>query len=158
MSQQPNQSEHLKGVATVFISYAHRDEPYANELRLHLKTLERQGIIRIFTHNNLPPGELSIDAIEKKIEDANMFLLLISPDYLASDFLYEIEMRRALERHQAGQALVIPIILRPSNWEDTPICRLQILPDNAVPISMQKDADKAWNDVTKNIRRLINNI
>ena len=87
-----------------------------------------------------------------------MFLLLISPDYLASDFLYEVEMRRALERYQTGQALVIPIILRPSNWEDTPINKLQILPENAIPISMQKNADKAWNDVTKNIRRMINNI
>jgi len=84
-----------------------------------------------------------------------VILLLVSPDFLASNFCYEKEIKRALELHHAGRACVIPVILRPANWEDTPLADLQALPKDARPVTRWDDRDDAWLDVVLGIRRVV---
>src|SRR5215470_15118354 len=119
----------------IFYSYAHRDEYWRKKLEIHLSTLKRQGLITDWHDRNIGTGKEWAKEIDKHINTANIILLIISPDFIASDYCYSVEMQRALERHAAHEARVIPIILRPVNWEGTPMHKLQALPKNAKAIT-----------------------
>lgn len=139
----------------IFFSYAHEDEDYQKELSKHLKLLERQGIIKSCHDRNITAGEEWKNAIDTHLESAQIILLLISADFLASDYCYDIEMNRALERHEQGGATVIPIIVRAVDWQRSPFGKLQALPKDAKPIATWDDVDQAYTDVVKGIRRVI---
>jgi TIR domain len=115
----------------LFCSYSHRDEHLRDELAKHLKLLERQGLVRTWHDRQIGAGDLWKQAIDKNLEEADIILLLISADFLASDYCFDIEMKIALERHAAGKALVVPVILRPVDWQTTPFRMLQALPKMA---------------------------
>ena len=106
--------------AQLFYSYAHEDEALREMLEKHLKLFQRQGLLASWCDRQIDAGSDWQHAIDEHLETASLILLLISPDFLASDYCYELEMQRALERQQAGQARVIPIILRPCDWQRTP--------------------------------------
>ena len=89
--------------------------------------------------------------IDKNLEDADVILLLVSADFLASDYCYDIEMKRAMERHEAGEARVIPIILRESNWDGTPFAKLEALPKDGKPVVAHDRHDIAWNEISKKL-------
>ena len=97
----------------VFFSYAHRDEALRDELAKHLRLLERQGIITRWHDRRITGGTEWAGAIDEHLRTAQIILLLISADFLASDYCYDVEVRRAMDRHEAGEARVVPIILRP---------------------------------------------
>ena len=82
-------------------------------------------------------------------------MLLISPDFLASDFCYEKEMKRALQRHESSEAVVVPVIIRPVDWEASPFSKLQALPKGAKPVLNWQNPDDAWTDVAKGIRKVV---
>src|SRR5205823_6498299 len=113
---------------TLFYSYAHADEALRNELEKHLSTLKRQGYITDWHDRNISAGWEWASAIDEHLNTAQVILLLVSSDFIASDYCYSIEMTRALERHTTGDACVIPIILRSVDWEDAPFGKLQALP------------------------------
>lgn len=89
------------------------------------------------------------------METSDIIVLLISPDFIASDYCYEKEMRRALERHDKGESILIPVIVRPSDWERSPFSKLQALPTDVKPVTKWTNRDEAWLDVAKGIRRAI---
>src|SRR5262249_53954544 len=113
---------------SVFISYAHEDELLRQRLEAHLSLLRRQGWIADWHDRQILAGDEWAQAIDQHLEAASIILLLISPDFLASTYCYEIELQRALERHQRGEARVIPILLRPCDWQTSPFAHLQCLP------------------------------
>ena len=82
-------------------------------------------------------------------------MLLVSADFVASDYCYDVEMKRALERHDAGKARVIPIILRAVDWHSVPLGKLQALPKDGKPVTLWPDRDSAWNDVATGIRKVV---
>jgi TIR domain len=96
--------------------------------------------------------------IDAQLEQASIILLLVSADFLASNYCYEVEMSRALARHEAGQARVIPIALRSVDWQGAPFAHLQALPTDAQPITKWPDQDEAWTNVTAGIRRAIEDL
>src|SRR5262249_54148473 len=123
----------------IFYSYSHKDEDLRNELEKHLSVLKRNGVIAAWHDRRIVPGAEWRGEIDKHLEASNVSLLLVSSDFLASDYCYEIEMKRAMERHAQGTARVIPIILRMCDWHDAPFGKLQALPKDGKPI-------KAWDD------------
>lgn len=139
----------------VFYSYAHKDEYWRKKLEIHLSTLKRQGLITDWHDRNIGAGKEWAKEIDEHINTANIILLLISPDYIASDYCYSVEMQRALERHAAQEARVIPIILRPVYWKDTPMHKLQALPKNAKPITKWPNRDIAFVDIAESIQMVI---
>lgn len=139
----------------VFVSYSHEDEYLGEQLRLHLAFLLREGIISTWHDREITAGIEWTGEINRNLDQANIILLLISADFLASDYCWDIEMQRALERHEAGQARVIPIILRPVDWQEAPFGKLQALPRNGKPITTWDNADEAFLDVAQGIRRVI---
>lgn len=139
---------------SIYLSYAHKDEKLANELKLHLTSLRRLYNIAIL-NNPIRPGSEWSKELDNNLNKANIILLLISPDFMASDYAYSVELRRAMERHIAQEAYVIPIILRSVDWESTPFSNLEMLPSNAKPIVSWADRDEAFSDVVRGIRRII---
>jgi hypothetical protein len=138
---------------TLFFSYAHRDEELRNELEVHLAMLKRQGIIATWHDRRIIAGEPVDPVISEQLEEADIVLLLVSPYFLASDYCYDIEMQRALEKHEAGTTHVIPVILRPCDWQHALFGKLRATPPDGKPISTFANQHEAFLAVTKDIRK-----
>ncbi len=142
----------------VFFCYSHQDKKLRDKLDLHLSTLKRRFSISDWYDGKITPGSEWEREIDIHINRAHIILLLVSQDFIASDFCYEKEMKRALERHAAGEAIVIPILLRSCLWEETPLSKLQVLPTGAKPITTWSNLDEAFSDVARGIQRAINSL
>src|SRR5260221_610946 len=142
----------------LFYCYAHEDKPIRDELEKHLSWLRRRYQLINWHDREIMPGEEWEQAIDMHLNTANLILLLISSDFMNSDYCYGKEMRRALERHRAGTCRVIPILLRPTYWEDAPFSSLQLLPTDARPITRWSDRDEAFQDVVTEISRTIKDL
>jgi TIR domain-containing protein len=94
-------------------------------------------------------------AIDYQLESADCVLLLVSPDFMESDYCYSIEMERALERHREGSALVIPVIVRPVLWRNTLLGALQALPKDGKPVTDWARLDRAWLNVIEGLRLVL---
>ena len=140
----------------VFFSYSHKDEELRDQLANHLAMMKRNGTIRDWHDRRITAGQQWGEEIDRYLESADVILLLVSPDFLASDYCYDIEVKRAMERHHAGEARVIPIILRYcDDWQSAPFGKLQALPKDARPVNDWPDHDKAFADVAAGIRRAV---
>jgi type I restriction-modification system DNA methylase subunit len=139
----------------LFYSYAREDETLRNQLDRHLAMLKRQGLIREWYDRDISAGRLWVQQIDEHLKSADIILLLISSAFIASDYCYGVEMQQALRRHDAGEARVVPIILRSCDWKAAPFGKLQALPRDARPVTRWKDRDEAFTDVAQGIRRVI---
>jgi hypothetical protein len=128
---------------------------YLRSLKISLAGLRRQGLIREWHDREIIPGEEWEESIDENLATAEIILPLVSPSFINSDYAFEKEMKRALERHERGEARVIPVIVRPTDWEWSPLAKLQALPKNAKPITTWPNADEAWLDVVRGIRKAI---
>lgn len=138
-----------------FISYSHKDAGALDRLHTHLAMLHREGAIEAwFDREILAGGELDAE-ISAQLESCELFLLLISPDFLASDYCVEREMQSALERHAAKNARVVPIIIEPCDWTASPLRQLKALPRDAKPVSEWTNENNAYLDVVNEIRRIL---
>lgn len=135
----------------IFISYSHLDERWRKRLMTFLAPLTFQNIISGWHDRKIVAGESFASEIDKYLNSADIILLLVSADFLASGYCYDVEMKRALERHSNEQAQVIPIILSSCNWEFTPLRELQALPTDARPINTWRDKDRAFKSVVEGI-------
>ena len=142
----------------LFYCYAHEDKLLRDELEKHLSWLRRRYKLTNWYDREILPGEEWEQAIDMHLNTANLILLLISSDFMDSDYCYGKEMRRALERHRAGTCRVIPILLRPTYWEDAPFSSLQLLPTDARPITRWPDRDEAFQNVVSEISRTIKDL
>jgi hypothetical protein len=141
-----------KKTVTVFYSYSHKDDKYRDKLETHLSLLKRQGIIREWHDRKISAGEDWKVAIDKNLESADIILLLVSSDFIASDYCWGIEMKRALSRYKVGKTRLIPIIVRPVDLKDAPFRNIEPLPKNTKPITLWKNRDQAWLEVANGIR------
>ena len=139
-------------MAVVFFVYSHRDEELRDQLEKHLVTLKRQNIVETWHDRRIAAGDEFADKISSELERADVILLLVSADFLASEYCFNVEMRRALERHERKEARVIPIILRPCDWSNTPLKSLLVAPTDGKPVMKWPDRDEAFVDVVKKIR------
>ena len=136
----------------VFVSYDRKDEGLRKELAKHLSTLERSREIASWDNSCIEPGEEAEEQISRNLASAQIILLLVSPDFVASDELWQLWVEQAIARHQAGAAQVIPIILRPCDWQGTPLEGIAPLPKDSKPITRWEDQDEAFLDVVEGIR------
>lgn len=139
----------------VFISSAHKDRKLRDELAEHLSNLRNQRVITDWFDGDIVEGTEWELQIHTHLRTAQVILLLISSSFLASKFCYSTELTEAIARHDAGQARVIPIILRPTDWTGTPFAKLQVLPAYGKPVSQWRSHDEAFADVVRGIRRAI---
>lgn len=141
-----------------FISFSHADDALRAEFEKHLSLLRRQGLLDIWTDRRIHAGSDIHTQIEHQLENADIVLLLVSSDFLASDYCFGIEMKRALERHHEGSALVVPLILRPSDWHAAPFGALKAVPMDGKPVVKWPSVDEGFLDAVQTIRKLLQNL
>lgn len=145
-------------MASLFFSYSHKDENLRDQLEIHLSSLKREGAIDVWHDRRIPAGNELDHEISQALERADVVLLLISPDFLASAYCNDVEMSRAMERHGEGTARVIPVILRPCDWKRTAFGKLAATPRDGRPITKWPDRDEAFLDVVMAIRTALGEI
>jgi len=140
----------------VFMSYSHRDEEVRDRLHVHLAGMKREELIEAWYDREILGGDDFDQVISDQLEDADLFLLLITPDFINSNYCIERELSRALERHHAGTARVIPIIAEPCDWKSLPSLKgLKALPKDGKPISEWVNANNAFVDIVEELRRIV---
>jgi len=145
-------------MAKVFFSYAHEDEELRDKLEKHISLLKRQGVIETWHDRRIGPGGAFAEEIDAALETSDIVLLLVSADFLASDYCHDIEMRRALERHDQGLARVFPVILRPCDWHSSEFGHLNAVPRDGKPITHHSSLDDGLVEVAKAIRSAVQKI
>jgi mannose-6-phosphate isomerase-like protein (cupin superfamily)/hypoxanthine-guanine phosphoribosyltransferase len=141
----------------VFISYSHVDESFRAGLEKHLSVLKRTGEVDVWTDHCIAAGEDFDESIGTALISADLVLVLISPDFIASDYCYGVELNGALDRHKAGLSTVVPIILRPCDWKNTPVTSIKALPTDGNPIAAWSSEDQAFLDVVRGLRKILDN-
>lgn len=140
---------------SVFISYSHKDQELREELEKHLTILRRNGFVRIWHDRKIAAGVEWRGVIDENLRSASLILLLVSPDFMASDYCYDVEMNCALLRHECREARVIPIILRKVMWDNAPFAKLQALPAEGRPAKDWGSLDDALDNVARGIRAAV---
>lgn len=141
----------------LFYCYAREDKSLCNELDKHLSWLKQRYRLTIWHDSKILPGEEWEQSIDTNLNNANLILLLISPDFMASEYCSK-EMQRALEQSKARTCRVISILLRPCYWKDAPFSSLQLLPTDAKPVTRWTDRDEAFENVVTEISRTIEDL
>ena len=131
----------IKGPLKVFVSYARADRDYLAMLRMHLSALERKGLIMLWGDNLIEAGTKWTEEITKALEEADIYLFLVSSDFLASDYIYNHDIEIAIAKHESGEASIIPIIVRSCDWTNSPIGKFNALPRRGMPISNWENRD-----------------
>lgn len=157
-SRDPVAAAPPKSPRKVFLSYSNRDKEFASQLATGCAQLRRDGWIQLWSDAEILAGAPWREEIYTALEQADLVLLLISPDFIQSDFCYGIEMSRALERHREGRARVIPIFLRATDTAGAPFAELQMLPTGGTPITGWPDRDSAWLNVARGLRRFLESL
>jgi len=160
---EPDKSNLLSSVSSeqqsvkIFCCYAHEDQLLLNKLRTYLLPLQRGGLITLWADIDIGAGIEWEKEIDLHLDTAEVILLLVSPDFMASEYCYSIEMKRAMARHTSGEAKVIPIILRPVYWQEAPFGKLQALPKDGLPVTDPAwySMDSAFFSVEQGIRKAV---
>ncbi len=147
----------LMNKVRIFISYAREDIHFCKELEKSLAMLKRNGEIEAWSDRQIIPGQEWDKMIRNELNEADVILFLISPDFLASDYIYDIEVKRAIERHKNNEAIIIPVIARASYWQIPPFHEFQVLPTGGIPIKSWNDDNEAYLDILKGIKSAISN-
>lgn len=145
-------------MAKLFFSYSHRDESLRDELEIHLSMLKRQGIIETWHDRRIGAGKEVKEEIDKNLEESNVILLLISPYFLGSDYCYDIEMKCALEKHERGEARVIPVILHPCDWHEAPFGKLLAAPKDGKAVSKYPNQHDAFLEIVSAIKAAVKDL
>jgi len=141
-----------------FVSYSHADEAALGRLHKHLSMLQRDDLLNAWTDHAILAGTRLDEAIVETLENSRLFLALVSPDYLSSRYCYEVEFKRALALEKQGKLRIIPIILQPCDWRNSPLSSFVGLPKDGKPVSEWTNENNAYLDVVTNLRRIIADI
>ena len=136
----------------LFYFYSHKDETLRDQLETHLKILQRQKVIDTWHDRKIGAGADWQKDIDDNLATADIILLLISADFLASAYCFDVEIQRAMQKHHEKSAVVIPISLRPCVTKNTEFMKCQGLPKNFKPVTTWNNQDEAFTDIAEGIR------
>ena len=143
----------------IFICYARKDAEYLEEMKKQFRSLEGHYPLRVWTDNEIVPGEEWDKKIQKRLDAADVFVLLISAQFLSSEYILNVELEKAFQRHEEGHITIIPVIIKPCHWRaNQQLSSLQALPNNGQTVSTADDTDQAYLDVIEGIERSIKSI
>ncbi|HEX4707682.1 MAG TPA: toll/interleukin-1 receptor domain-containing protein [Candidatus Udaeobacter sp.] len=136
----------------IFYSYAHEDRTLRAELGKHLANCRSQRLCQDWSDGDIVPGDDWDAEIKDKLRTSDIILLLISADFLNSKYVESVEIREAMQRHQAAEARVIPIILRACDYSGALFSKIQGLPTDMQPVASWPNQDEAWSDVVRGLK------
>jgi hypothetical protein len=141
-----------------FISYSHLDEPALERLKKHMAMLKRDGsIVEWFDQKIMPGGDIDAE-ISAHLQECELFIPLVTADFLDSKYCYERELARALARHEEGTMRVLPVIVQACDWKASPLGKIKALPKDGKPIADWTNENNAWLDVISQLRRVIEEV
>lgn len=140
----------------LFISYSHKDDEYRKTLEKTLSILKREKILLTWSDRKLLPGDDWINKISEEIKTCDIFIPLLSQDFIASDYCYDVEMKMALSLHDKGSLLIVPIVIRPCAWKNSTFSNFQLLPSAGLPVTKWENIDDAWVNVYDGLYNLSN--
>jgi hypothetical protein len=146
--------EDLMDVIKLYLCYARNDNDLREQLLRHLSWLIQSGQVIAWDESLILPGVNSKQEVDKHLKTSDIILLLVSPDFMQSVYSSE-EMQIAFHRYEAKEARIIPVLLRPADWNNTPLGKLQALPTNRKPVTQWRDRDQAFQDVVKGIAKVV---
>ncbi|MHA2219834.1 MAG: toll/interleukin-1 receptor domain-containing protein [Candidatus Hodarchaeales archaeon] len=149
-----NRSEPIE----IFFSYSHADEDLMNKVREQLRIHERLGLIEKWHDREIPAGTDWKDKIDTHLFSSKVILVFLSSNFIDSNYCYDVEMQAALDRHEKGDAILIPVILRPCQWKKSPLGKLEALPTDGKPINTWTNIDEATNNVAEGIMLVVNKL
>jgi len=138
-----------------FLSYAHADEGWRAKLEPNLILLQRSGLLKIWCDHEIKPGHEWDDEIKGKLEEAELYIFLVSAALLASEYVYKVEIPIALKRMQTNNARLVPLIIRDCNWKKSEFGEFQVLPTGGRAIKKWRDHDTAFSNVEEGLRKTI---
>lgn len=141
----------------VFISYSHHDEPWKNDLDMHLATMKRQGLITVWQDRKIAPGAEWDEEIRRQMEQSHLIFFMVSPGFMASEYIMEKEVPTAMSLYDEGKAKVLPIFVKDVEWKGSVFGKLQGLPRDQKFLDLQSNKDQALATVAREIRNLIEN-
>jgi hypothetical protein len=147
-----------KDALHLFLAYSRKDEKYRRELTSQFSPLRRQGLIVTWTDRLINPGANWEEKISVELEKADIIILLISADFIHSNYCIGIEMTRAMVRQESGSAQVIPVIVRSCLYHGLPFAKLQVLPYEGKPIKQWRDKDLAYLSVVQGVENVAREI
>lgn len=142
----------------IFFSYSHKDEDIRNKLDVQLSLLKRRGVIEAWHDRAIDVGSELDKEIDEHVRNDDIILLLISPDFISSDYCYDTEMKIAMERHNNGNAVVVPIIIRPCDWKEAPFGKLMAAPTDGYPVTLWENEDSAFLNIVDSIKKAIKKV
>lgn len=142
-------------MAHAFISYTHIDAHYTERLHVHLAQLKRESLLTSWYDGEIAAGQQIERAIDQELKIADLFLALVSPDYLASNYCYNIEFQQAQQLHEAAKLVIIPIIVQPCDWKSSPFGKFKAIPKDGKPVSEWTNENNAFLNIVDEIRKLI---
>jgi hypothetical protein len=146
------------GLCRVFVSYSRADEAQRVRLDVHLAPLVREGLIDLWSDRAIAPGSDWERDIEQELATADIVLLLVTPDFVASVYCFDKELAEALRRHEEDGVRILPVLVKPVDLRNMPFCRFQALPKDLRTISAWHDADEAWLQVAQGVRDTVEEI
>jgi hypothetical protein len=147
-----------EGSVEIFCSYSHKDEPLRQRFDDHVASLRNEGLVQVWTDRLIPPGEQWAESIDRRLNSADIITLFVSADFLASAYCWQKEFKRALERAEAGEVFLVPILVRACDWEEGPLGRFQAVPEEKKPVTSWSNRDEAWRNVAKSLRGLVRTV
>jgi hypothetical protein len=138
----------------VMLCYTQEDQNEAEKLAIHLGVLRRQGFFNVWHGREISAGMEQAREMDTHLHTSHIIVLIVSQYFMNSDYCYCVEMEQAIERHERGEARVIPVVLRPVYYQRSPFAKLQPLPSNSIPITSWRNRDQAFFDVAEGIRKV----
>jgi len=138
-----------------FISYSHRDTQYLERLKVHLAQARRDSLISEWNDQEIKAGDNLDNHISEALLTSELFLALVSPDYIASNYCFEKEFQKAIKMQEEGKLTIVPIIVEPCEWQKTPFGKLKAIPKDGKPISEYTNQNNAFLNVVDELRRLL---
>lgn len=138
----------------LFYSYSHKDEELRNELAEHLFPLQRAGLIEVWHDRETLPGDTVDEEIAEKLRSADLVLVLVSPSFIRSEYCWDVELKNAIDRHERGEARVVPVVLRPCQWQLTPLKALLAMPTDGRAVINWPNRDTAYDNIARGIAKL----
>ncbi len=138
-----------------FISYSFKDDHFKNELKSHFKGLINNGTIKAWDGKGILPGQDWDQEIKNKLKEADVILFLLSSDFMNSDYIKDVEIKNAIERHKRGEVRIVPVIIRPCDFASSLFSKFLAVPTDKLAISLWPNADEAYLDVVNHIKRML---
>ena len=138
-----------------FISYSHCDEEVVLRLKQHFAQLERDGLVEWFYDRKLLPGDELHGEISDKLDQSDLFLAILSADFIASKYCHDVELKRALERHAEGKLRLVPVIAEACDWQNSVLKNFLAVPKDGKPVRSFTDQNSALHQVVSEIRRIV---